>query len=347
MGARDAHASHRLGDLRHWGRQARTRGPHLRLLPRARARPARYGRLPSSPNNIAVVGAAPGRRAPAANQSRTFHGHARKQRVPRAYSCGLYYAIRRDSLGESDVVASPSSSRGSPSGLRARSPRPAVPTTSRLALGSLFFPTHPPCPRGRQARTWGPHLRLLPGPVRGRPATLACLPPPALVGEPRPQTRAGSCTDTRRKQRVPRACSCGTLDAIRRDSLGEIDVIASPCSSLGSPRGLCARSPRPAAPSTSRLALGSLFLFPPTDPVHGAPSADPGPHLRLLPGPVRGRPATLACLPPPTTRGGRGRAGRRAPAANQSRILHASARTRRKQRVPRACSCGLLLCDPT
>ena len=77
LGAR-AHASHRLGDLRHWGRQARTRGPHLRLLPGpVRGRPATLA-VPSSPNNIAVVGAAPGRRAPAANQSRTSNGHAAK-----------------------------------------------------------------------------------------------------------------------------------------------------------------------------------------------------------------------------------------------------------------------------
>ena len=148
-------------------------GPSPPAPPRARARPASYARRPFLPQTSRWWGPRAGRRAPAANQSRTFHGHARKQRVPRAYSCGLYYAIRCDSLVESDGVASPSSSRGSPSGLRARSPRPAVPTTSRLALGSLFFPTHPPCPRGRQARTRGPHLRLLPGPVRGRPATLA------------------------------------------------------------------------------------------------------------------------------------------------------------------------------
>jgi len=45
-----------------------------------------------------------------------------------------------------------------------------------------------------------------------------------------------------------------------------------------------------------------------------------GSHLRLLPGPVRGRPATLA-FSLPQHRGGWGRAGRRAPAANQSRTI--------------------------
>ena len=55
LGARDAHASHRLGDLRHWGRQARTRGPHLRLLPGpVRGRPATLA-VSLYPTNIAVV----------------------------------------------------------------------------------------------------------------------------------------------------------------------------------------------------------------------------------------------------------------------------------------------------
>ena len=130
-------------------------------------------RSPSlSPNNTRWMGRAaesPGRKP---EQDLTWT-RGESSVCPGPALAAYYNAIRRDSLAESDVVASPSSSRGSPRSLRARSPRPAAPTTSRLALGSLFFPTHPPCPRGRQARTRGPHLRLLPGPVRGRPATLA------------------------------------------------------------------------------------------------------------------------------------------------------------------------------
>ena len=140
MGARDAHATHRLGDLRHWGRQARTRA----LTSGSSPGPCAAGQLRSPslyPHNIAVVRGRAGRRAPAANQSRTFNGHAR------ASSSVCPGPALADSTMRSDVtrslratvVASPSSSRGSPSGLRARSPRPAAPTTSRLALGSLFF----------------------------------------------------------------------------------------------------------------------------------------------------------------------------------------------------------------
>ena len=73
-------------------------GPSPPAPPRARARPASYARL-SLPHNLAVVGAAPGRRAPAANQSRTSNGHEAKAACAR----GL---LLRPTTMRSDVTRS-------------------------------------------------------------------------------------------------------------------------------------------------------------------------------------------------------------------------------------------------
>ena len=76
LGARDANASHRLGTFGNGGAK---RGPGA-LTSGSSPGPCAAGQLRSpslSPNNTRWMGRA-GRRAPAANQSRTSHGHAAK-----------------------------------------------------------------------------------------------------------------------------------------------------------------------------------------------------------------------------------------------------------------------------
>ena len=142
LGACDANASHRLGTFGIGGAK-RGPGPSPSAPPRARARPASYARL-SLPHNIAVDRAAPGRRAPAANQSRTSNGHEAKAACAR----GL---LLRPTTMRSDVTRSlrATSSLHLPhlvdhlavSALARRALRPRRPRTSPLALFSFPFLT--------------------------------------------------------------------------------------------------------------------------------------------------------------------------------------------------------------
>ena len=179
--------------------------------PRARARPASYARL-SLPHNLAVVGAAPGRRAPAANQSRTFNGHEAKARVcpgPALAVSTMRSDVTRSLRATSSLHLPHLVDHLAVSALARRALRSRRPRASPLALFS-FPPTHPV--HGGAKRGPGPSPPAPPR-ARARRASYArpLSSPNIAVVRGRAGRRAPAANQSRtfhghaRKQRVPRA----------------------------------------------------------------------------------------------------------------------------------------------